>query len=130
MTPLAIGGLIVGVLWFTTVVVFQHAVVAERKTRYPGSTRDSVLPDKWWRDANVQAMRSNYRVRTWLKRGILLLIVGMSLVALGVFDTPGGPRSALLVGGLLLQAFGLVEIIAWTRLLAAELAKNRSGDRI
>lgn len=123
---LVTGSVIVGLLWIVAIVVYGRVKISETKARYPVDGVTSTPPSDWWKEANVRAMRSDDRVRGWMKRGLMLLIVGIALTLLGIFDTPGVVRSALFTCGLVFQAFGLAQLIAWSRLLAGELANCRS----
>jgi hypothetical protein len=117
-------GVILG-LFLVFVGVYGHTKIEETKARFGDQGRHE-QPDHWWKEANVQAMRSDDRVRGWLKTGLWLLLVGVSLDVLGLLSADSGDLQTVLVAvGLGSIAVALVTLVAWSQLLRRQLLLQR-----
>jgi hypothetical protein len=104
-------------LFLVFIWVYGRTKIEETKARF-GDQGLREPPGKWWREANVQAMRSDDRVRSWLKAGLWLLLVGASLDGLGLLSSDSGVlQSVLIAAGLASLTAGLVTLVGWTQLL-------------
>jgi hypothetical protein len=124
--PEVVGQAVILGLFLVFVWLYGHTKIEETKARF-GDEGLRVPPDNWWRESNVQAMRSDDRVRRWLKAGLWLLLVGVSLDGLGLLSSDRGViQSVLIASGLACLTAGLVTLVRWTQLLRHQLFLQRS----
>ena len=82
---------------------------------------------EWWKSINRHAMTEDVRLQSWLVRSLQLVVVGSAINLLGLaYGGPDTASNALMVVGLVVLAAGLILMIAWTRLLGAQLRAQRS----